>query len=127
MLYSPGIVGRSSSWTLRASLSTSELVNPSKETPLVFIAFSKINCLLNKNHKSTSVDFIKTDAADVSDNQKISELLNEYFSNIGKILSDQITDPNGQEFKQFMQVSETFTFSAINSTTVHNELRNLSS
>ena len=45
-----------------------------------------INCLLNKKHKSTSVDFIKTDAGDVSDNQKISELFNEYFSNIGPIL-----------------------------------------
>ena len=87
-----------------------------------------INCLLNKKHKSTSVDFIKTDAGDVSDNQKISELSNEYFSNIGLFLSDQITDPNGQEFEQFMrEVSETFTFSAIDSTTVLNELENLSS
>ena len=82
-----------------------------------------INCLLNKKHKSTSIDFIKTDAGDVSDNQKISESFNEYFSNIGPILSDQITDPNGQEFKQFMRkVSETFTFNAIDSTTVLNEL-----
>ena len=66
------------------------------------LMWKHINCLLNKKHKSTSVDFIKTDAGDVSDNQKISELFNEYFSNIGPILSDQITDPNGQEFEQFM-------------------------
>ena len=39
----------------------------------------------------------------MSDSQKISELFNEYFSNIGPILSDQITDPNGQEFEQFMR------------------------
>ena len=87
-----------------------------------------INCLLNKKHKSTSLDFIKTDAGDVSDNKKISELFNEYFWNIGPILSDQIADPNGQEFEQFMrEVSETFTFSAIDTTTVLNELENLSS
>ena len=89
------------------------------------LMWKHIICLLNKKHKSTSVDFIKTDAGDVSDNQKISELFNEYFFNIGPILSDQITDPNGQEFEQFMRkVSETFTFSAIDSTTVLNELGN---
>ena len=92
------------------------------------LMWKHINCLLNKKYKSTSVDFIKTDAGDVSDNQKISELFNEYYFNIGPILSDQITDPNGQEFEQFMrEVSETFTFSAIDSTTVLNELGNLSS
>ena len=47
------------------------------------------NCWLNvpvKKHESTSVDFIKTDSGDVCDNQKIPELFNEYFSNIGPIL-----------------------------------------
>ena len=92
------------------------------------LMWKHINCLLNKKHKSTSVDFIKTYAGDVSDNQKISELFNEYFSTSGPILSDQITNPNGQEFEQFMrEVSETFKFSAIDSTTVLNELENLSS
>ena len=92
------------------------------------LMWKHINCLLNKKHKSTSVDFIKTDAGDVSDNQKISELFNEYFSNIAPILSDQITEPNGQEFEQFMcEVSKTFTFSAIDSTTILNELENFSS
>ena len=56
------------------------------------LMWKHINFLLNKKHRSTSVDFIKTDAGDVSDNQKISELFNEYFSKIGPILSDQITD-----------------------------------
>ena len=41
------------------------------------LMWKHINCLLNKKHKSTSVDFIKTDAGYVSDNQKISELFNE--------------------------------------------------
>ena len=92
------------------------------------LMWKHINCLLDKKRKSTSVDFIKTDAGDVSDNQKISELFNEYFLNIGPILSDQITDPNGQEFEQFMcEVSKKFTFSALESTTVLNELENLSS
>ena len=50
----------------------------------------------------------------MSDNQKISELFNEYFSNIGPILSLKITDHNGQEFEQFIrEVSETFTLQVL--------------
>ena len=63
------------------------------------LMWKHLNCLLNRKSKRTGVQPIKTDEGDVVESQTIAELFNEYFSNIGPTLSNQITSISSQGFE----------------------------
>ena len=91
------------------------------------LMWKHLNCLLNRKSKRTGVQAIKTDEGDVVESQKIAELFNEYFSNIGPTLSNQITSISSQGFESYMthEASEIFEFATVDSTIVLNELEKL--
>ncbi|CAB4003657.1 Hypothetical predicted protein [Paramuricea clavata] len=88
-----------------------------------------LNCLLNRKSKRTGIQAIKTVEGDVVESQTIAELFNEYFSNIGPTLSNQITSISSQGFESYMthEASGIFEFATVDSTIVLNELENLNS
>jgi hypothetical protein len=93
------------------------------------LMWKHLNCLLNRKSKRTGVQAIKTDEGDVVESQTIAELFNEYFSNIGPTLSNQITSISSQGFESYMthEASRIFEFATVDSTIVLNELEKLNS
>jgi hypothetical protein len=85
-----------------------------------------INQLVNKNSRSTNISVLQIDEQVVTENETIGDLFNEYFTDIGPNLSNQITETNA-DFKCYMKfkTQHKFNFKNINIHEVLNALEKL--
>ena len=85
-----------------------------------------INQLVNKNSRSTNISVLQIDEQVITENETIADLFNEYFTDIGPNLSNQITETN-TDFKRYMKfkTQHTFNFENININEVLNALEKL--
>ena len=61
-----------------------------------------INQLVNKNSRSTNISVLQIDEQVITESETIADLFNEYFTDIGPNLSNQITETN-TDFKRYMK------------------------
>ena len=85
-----------------------------------------INQLVNKNSSSTNISVHQIDNQVITENETIADLFNEYFTDIGPNLSNQITETN-TDFKGYMKfkTQHKFNFKNINIHEVLNALEKL--
>ncbi|CAB4035040.1 Hypothetical predicted protein, partial [Paramuricea clavata] len=85
-----------------------------------------INQLVNKNSRSTNISVLHIDEQVITENETIADLFNEYFTDIGPNLSNQITETN-TDFKRYMKfkTQHKFNFENININEVLNALEKL--
>jgi hypothetical protein len=85
-----------------------------------------INQLVNKNSRSTNISVLQIDEQVITENETIADLFNEYFTDIGPNLSNQITETN-TDFKRYMKfkTQHKFNFENININEVLNALEKL--
>jgi hypothetical protein len=85
-----------------------------------------INQLVNKNSRSTNISVLQIDEQVITENETIADLFNEYFTDIGPNLSNQITETN-TDFKRYMKfkTQHKFNFKNININEVLNALEKL--
>ncbi|CAB4008485.1 Hypothetical predicted protein [Paramuricea clavata] len=82
-----------------------------------------INQIVNKNSRSTNISVLQIDEQVITENETIADLFNEYFTDIGPNLSNQITETN-TDFKRYMKfkTQHKFNFENININEVLNAL-----
>ena len=88
--------------------------------------WKSINHLINKKPKSSCISSLQIDDQIVIENSSISNLFNEYFTDIGPTLSSQISETN-VNFEMYMKFSakEQFNFRDIHIQEVLREISNL--
>ena len=75
-----------------------------------------INSILNRNRKLNNFpSFIQTPEGKVSNKQQMANKLNEYFSNIGQVLANKITNRN-RNYSSYLknQIFTSFSFDLVN-------------
>ena len=89
-----------------------------------------INNLTSKNQKSSYIDETKFDGNLIHDSGSIADTFNEYFSNIGPNLANQINTSEGNRcylrYLNRQNENTTFNLEEVNSRTVFSHLSNLS-
>ena len=88
--------------------------------------WKNINHLINKKSKSTNISSLQIDDQVVIESSSMSNLFNEYFTDIGPTLSSQIPETN-VSFEMYMKFSaqKEFNFSDIHIQEVLNEISKL--